>query len=69
MKKAPECNHQTGNYTVYLTSNRTRTHMLLLIFSSPVQIRYLTPKRQNPAVAHKGLTDPQDLWALAEAPD
>lgn len=30
------------------------------------QIRHLTPERQDPAVVHKGLTDPCDLWVSAK---
>lgn len=35
----------------------------------PAQIWYLTPERCDPAVVHKGLTDPCDLWVSTEAPD
>lgn len=34
-----------------------------------LKIWYQTPERQDPAVAHEGLTDPHDLWVSAEASD
>lgn len=40
-----------------------------IYWSYPVHIWYMTPERQDSAVAHEGLMDPCDLWVSAEAPD
>ena len=47
--------------------------IMVRMFSTTVQlfsmlhICYLTPERQAPAMARKGLTEPSDLWVSADA--